>query len=116
MVTVPVSLVSFRAASEPVPVRFVLVPDGEFMEVQKDRFGSPLSKPESEKRLLELVYRYGQNHVQPRDQRSVSVGDVICLSDRFYLVLNIGFRLLGQREFEFYVTLDRDQRERCYHV
>ena len=32
-------------------------------------------------RLLELVFRYGQNDVQPQQKPSVSVGDVAILTD-----------------------------------
>jgi hypothetical protein len=48
--------------------------------------------------LLELVFKYGQNDVQPKDQCSVSVGDVIRITETAageasrYLVLPHGFR------------------------
>lgn len=51
--------------------------------------------------LLDLIYKYGQNDFQPRNCRSVSVGDIIVIRmngedtvDCFYLVEPIGFRMI----------------------
>lgn len=42
--------------------------------------------------ILENVFRFGQNDFQPKQQRSVSVGDVIRLFDMKYEVDTIGFK------------------------
>jgi hypothetical protein len=51
--------------------------------------------------LLDLIFKYGQNDFQPRDCRSVSVGDIILVKLnkkdcplRFYKVQSSGFLLL----------------------
>jgi len=50
---------------------------------------------------LDLIFEYGQNDVQPKEFCSVSVGDVIELTDGlYYLVDSIGFKLLTQEQFD----------------
>lgn len=51
--------------------------------------------------LLESIFKYGQNEFQPRNCRSVSVGDIIVIRmngedtvDCFYLVEPTGFRMI----------------------
>lgn len=56
-----------------------------------------VSVPESEmwhsdEQLLDLIFKYGQNDFQPRQLPSVSVGDVIRLLDKKFLVKSIGFQ------------------------
>jgi len=55
-----------------------------------------------ETNLLELVYTYGQNDIQPQQGfPSVSTGDVIHHIGLKYLILDIGFELLSDEKYEF---------------
>lgn len=54
--------------------------------------------------ILDLVFQYGQNDFQPKNQRSVSVGDIIVTSNEFndnefWVVEFIGFRKLNESDF-----------------
>jgi len=40
---------------------------------------------------LEKVWEYGQNEVQPKEQRSLMVGDVVRLNDEFWKVEDVGW-------------------------
>jgi len=46
---------------------------------------------ESRMFVLEKIWMYGQNDFQPKQQRSVSVGDVVRLYDRKFEVAMLGF-------------------------
>jgi hypothetical protein len=48
----------------------------------------------SEFELAEILFRYGQNDFQPRWCPSVSVGDVIFIYGRVFLVCMMGFRAM----------------------
>ena len=72
-----VLLLAFRRPGDKPEYREVEIPDTEFTGEQ----GQDLSK----------VFYYGQNDFQPRDQRSVSVGDVIIYGDNNYRVESSGF-------------------------
>ena len=50
--------------------------------------------------LLGLVFRYGQNDFQPMPFPSVSVGDVIQVGTRYFMVMPVGFRELTRVEFD----------------
>jgi len=41
---------------------------------------------------LDVIFKYGQNDFQPRERRSVSVGDVIYHNDMYYRVESCGFK------------------------
>jgi hypothetical protein len=58
---------------------------------------------------LNLVYKYGQNEIQPQKCYSVSVGDVI-ICGGLWLVASFGFRKLSLAEWYRYRTMDRDAR------
>ena len=45
--------------------------------------------------MLELIFEYGQNDFQPQPLPSVSVGDVIELEKKFYMVKSIGFEKIN---------------------
>jgi hypothetical protein len=49
---------------------------------------------------LDLVFRYGQNDFQSRQRPSVSVGDVIQLAKRYFMVAPVGFREITEEEFD----------------
>ena len=48
--------------------------------------------------LLNEIYVYGQNDFQPQQCCSVSVGDIIELGDKMFLVASIGFQQLNLRQ------------------
>ena len=50
--------------------------------------------------ILELVFYWGQNIHQPRECYSVSVGDVIAFNNKYYMILNCGFKEMNREEFE----------------
>jgi hypothetical protein len=60
--------------------------------------------------LLESVFYYGQNDFQPQQHPSVSVGDVVELDSKYYLVMGIGFKEITQAELQNYMQLDRRGR------
>jgi len=41
--------------------------------------------------ILEKIFYYGQNDIQPKPAYSVSVGDIIIYEDEFYHVIPFGF-------------------------
>lgn len=50
---------------------------------------------EDEMELLERVFYYGQNDFQPvKNTYSLSVGDIVVLNNRLWLVKGIGWELL----------------------
>jgi len=67
--------------------------------------------------LLERIFYWGQNEFQPLDDHpSVSTGDVIELNDRFYEVLDLGFKEVQKPydmddELEIYEDLRMDRTE-----
>jgi hypothetical protein len=63
--------------------------------------------------LLNAVFHFGQNDVQPQPRPSVSVGDVIEHEGHHYLVCGIGFhRFPDPAAWMAYRALDRAQRIR----
>ena len=50
--------------------------------------------------ILSEVFKYGQNILQPQDCPSVSVGDVIQLADRHFMVAPIGFKEITKEQFD----------------
>jgi len=61
--------------------------------------------------LLGQVYHYGQNDFQlVEGMPSVSVGDVIELNDKLFMVIPMGFKEITQEELNFYKTLNRVER------
>lgn len=49
---------------------------------------------------LELVFRYGQNEFQKRNTYSVSVGDVVEIDNKYFMVMSTGFEELSKAEFD----------------
>lgn len=68
-------------------IREVYVPDDENV-VEKSDF---LVDKECRNYVLELVWKYGQNDFQPKQQRSLMVGDIVRLYNRRFRVENEGF-------------------------
>ena len=60
--------------------------------------------------VLDLVYHYGQNDVQPKQHPSVSMADIIVYNDEKYLVCSAGFRRLTQIEFDEFLKLSHSDR------
>jgi hypothetical protein len=61
--------------------------------------------------LLNAVFHFGQNDIQPQPHPSVSVGDVIEHEGHHYLVCGIGFhRFLDDAAWRAYRDLDQTQR------
>ncbi len=61
--------------------------------------------------LLDQVFHYGQNEVQPKKFPSVSAGDVIEVnSHEYYLVCVVGFRKMMKGELAEYKELPRVDR------
>lgn len=61
--------------------------------------------------MLERVYYWGQNDFCPvRGMRSVSVGDVVGLGGRFYMVRPLGFGEIPEAELVAYKGLPMEER------
>ncbi len=64
----------------------------------------PIDVPDSELQVmppegqLDVIFKYGQNDVQPSKFRSVSVGDVIRLGSERWQIEMVGFRRLWRRD------------------
>ena len=54
----------------------------------------------SQEELLEAVFHYGQNDFQPQQLPSVSVGDVIQLNNKYFMVKSLGFEELSKDQFD----------------
>ena len=65
---------------------------------------------EDPNRVLDSVFYYGQNDFQPRNQPSVSAGDVIRWKDNKYLVAGMGFKQLTDEQLNQYRALSTDDR------
>ena len=70
--------VEMRAFGDPGEIREVDVPDVEWEQAV------PLDR-------LNLAWHWGQNETQPREHCSVSVGDVIRMDGKRYMVKPFGF-------------------------
>lgn len=62
--------------------------------------------------LLDQVFYYGQNDFQPRPFPSVSVGDVVYLEDKKFLIKGSGFKELSEEDYEGFCQLP--QRDRTF--
>jgi hypothetical protein len=69
-----------------------------------------IQKHEMVEEMLDLVYHYGQNDLQPKQCASVSVGDVIVYKEEKYLVCSTSFRKLTQIEFDQFLKLSPSDR------
>ena len=82
---VEVEMVAFADQGKSFGIREVEIPDAEAARL-------------SEEKLLELIFRYGQNDFQPKQVPSVSVGDVIRIDGKRFLVSAMGFKKIGKEE------------------
>lgn len=60
--------------------------------------------------ILNLVYHYGQNDIQPQQMPSVSVADVILYNDNRYVVIGMGFHKMTEDEYQYHIKLPRLDR------
>lgn len=82
---VEVEMVAFKEEGHDFGVRNVEVPDREAVRLPQEK-------------LLETVMHYGQNDFQNQKIPSVSVGDVIRLDGRRFLVTALGFKEIKPQE------------------
>jgi len=68
----------------------------------------------NESQILDVVYRLGQNDFQAKPCPSVSVGDVIHLNDKLFIVCNMGFKDITKEQLEEYKLCPR--RDRSFHT
>ncbi len=89
--------------------------DGEFREVNvpNDQIG----RDTDTMKMLDLVFHYGQNEVQPLPHPSVSVGDVIHYAGEFWMVKPLGFQQVWDTGFmEEYRKTPRVERLLTVHT
>lgn len=60
--------------------------------------------------VLEKVYHYGQNDVQPQECCSVSMGDVAEVNGKLYICQSAGWAKISTEDFNEYASLDRRAR------
>ena len=82
---IPVHMTAYSMKSD---IREVEIPDEEI---------TPKTTIE---KALALAFHYGQNDFQPLKHPSVSVGDVVELKGKFYMVLGVGWKELTESEFK----------------
>ncbi len=87
--------VRLLAHGKPGEIREVDIPDGDFYVVEV---------------TLDSIFYWGQNDFQPKQHPSVSVGDVIELEEKFYLVKAIGFEELSKEQLDKYNSLEQYNR------
>ena len=89
---IPVHMFAFMANRD--TIREVAIPVyGELLEMI-DRDQDALNE------ILDNVFKYGQNDFQEQDKPSVSVGDIIQLKDRYFMVMGVGFKEISKKEFD----------------
>jgi len=87
--------VEMLAFGEPGEIRKVHVPESTDGEVE---------------RVLDLVFKWGQNDFQPQRHPSVSAGDVIRYGGEAWLVAWVGFKKITEEQLARYRSLGRDRR------
>ena len=55
-------------------------------------------KEKSDEEILERIFHWGQNDFQPRQLPSVSVGDVVRMKGKRFMVVAVGFKEIGKDE------------------
>ena len=80
------------------------------VDVPNDR----LAEATDDEGKLGLVFELGQNDFQPKQHPSVSVGDVIELNGKLWLVKPVGFVTMDEDEFDKYRAIPR--RDRSLHA
>lgn len=67
---------------------------------------------QNQEAFLDLVFYYGQNDFQPRQMSSVSVGDIIYLNGKKFLIKGAGFKELSEEDYQNFCNLP--QRDRSF--
>jgi hypothetical protein len=57
-------------------------------------------KDKSQDQILELIYKHGQNDFQSMPSPSISVGDIIELEGRYFMVRPFGFSEISKEDFD----------------
>jgi hypothetical protein len=60
--------------------------------------------------LLEEIFYWGQNEVQPLEMPSVSVGDVARMGDDRWLCCSVGWKKLTHEEYVAYTRMSQVER------
>jgi len=55
---------------------------------------------EDTNKLLDLVFKFGQNDFQPQKIYSVSCGDVVEYKNKYYMVCSVGFKKITKEQFD----------------
>lgn len=84
---IPVHMLAFYKDKK--IVRHVNIPDDEYAYADG-----------IEEQVLDLVFKYGQNDFQQQKIYSVSVGDVIEMNNKFFMIMVTGFEELTKEQFE----------------
>jgi hypothetical protein len=70
-----------------------------------------LIKGWSDASVLSEIFHFGQNEFQPVERCcSVSVGDVIELNEKFFIVCTMGFKEINRKELDEYQGIPRYRR------
>lgn len=92
--------VQMLALGQPEEIREVLVKDYE--------------KEDDNLTILEKVYYWGQNDLQPQKHPSVSVGDIIEIAIEkeilFFLICPLGFHQLSKKEYNNFKMIPQKNR------
>lgn len=75
-------------------IREIDIPDAEVQEVKGDQHT-----------ILELAFRYGQNDFQPRRHPSVSVGDIIQLGEKYFMVMGAGWSEMSKEQLDTFIKM-----------
>jgi hypothetical protein len=68
---------------------------------------------EKEEHILEQIFYHGQNDFQPQSGfYSVSMGDVVHLNEKYFIIAGVGHKEMDSKQYEFYKELSRDDRMR----
>lgn len=94
---IPVHMLSFADENDRSVIRQVEIPIQTIQDPSSFADGNEINS------VLEMVFKYGQNEFQthqPQSICSVSVGDVIQLGHRYFIIMGVGFKELSKDEFE----------------
>lgn len=95
--------------------RLVDIPDDEYQELQpfadESDPGEVAFPNQYLHMLLDLVFKYGQNDIQPIDGvRSLMVGDLIFFNGQYALIKALGFNVLSEEQLTHYLLTPPEKR------
>ena len=77
----------------------------------------PEQLTDDKEQILEQVFQYGQNHIQPVPNCcSVSVCDCVLLDNKYFLVDGSGFKEITKEKYEEMVEFLRASPENIYEL